>query len=169
MSPESPAEPEREPGMPTRMAVFGGVYSNYLALEATCRDAISRGAEQLYCLGDLGAFGPHPDRVFPILNRYQVQTIQGNYEESLSERRTDCNCGYTDPRDNHFAQISFDYTAAKTSDSGKNWMGTLPRQIRLDFGGLRTLMAHGSPRRINEFLWRSTTSVSFLTRLQEEF
>jgi len=66
--------------MPERIAVFGGVYSNSLALEAACGDALSRGAEALYCLGDLGAFGPHPDRVFPILERYRVATLQGNYE-----------------------------------------------------------------------------------------
>jgi len=153
--------------MPERIAVFGGVYSNYLALEATCRDALSRGAESLYCLGDLGAFGPHPDRVFPILEKYRVRTIQGNYEESLSRRSRDCNCGYTDPRDNQFAQISFDYTAAKTSESSKDWMGTLPRELRLSFGGFQTLMAHGSPRKINEFLWYSTSPVPFLSRLLE--
>jgi len=152
-----------------RIAVFGGVYSNYLALDAVCRDALSRGAEVLYCLGDLGAFGPHPDRVFPLLDRYRVRSIQGNYEESLSQGRTDCNCGYTDPRDNYFAQISFDYTSSRTSAGYKVWMGTLPRLLRLDFDGCRALMAHGSPRRINEFLWYSTSPVSFLSKMVEEF
>lgn len=151
-----------------RIAVFGGVYSNHLALEATCRDALRRGAEALFCLGDLGAFGPHPDRVFPILEKYGVPTIQGNYEESLSLRKTDCNCGYTDPRDNAFARISFDYTAAKTSERHRDWMGTLPRELRLTFGPYRTLMAHGSPRKINEFLWYSTSPVPFLSRLVDD-
>ena len=50
--------------MPESIAVFGGVYSNYLALEAVCRDAKGRGAEALFCLGDLGAFGP-PVRYLP--------------------------------------------------------------------------------------------------------
>ena len=53
--------------MPERIAVFGGVYSNFLALDAALRDARRRGVEAVYCLGDLGAFGPHPDRVFPLL------------------------------------------------------------------------------------------------------
>jgi diadenosine tetraphosphatase ApaH/serine/threonine PP2A family protein phosphatase len=154
--------------VPERIAVFGGVYSNYLALEAGCRDALARGAERLYCLGDLGAFGPHPERVFPILERYRVVTIQGNYEESLSSRRTDCNCGYTDPRDNHFAQVSYDYTARNTSDAARDWMGTLPATLRFEFGGHRVLLAHGSPRRINEFLWYSTSPAAFLERMLEE-
>ena len=49
---------------PRRIAVLGGVYSNWLALQATLVDARKRGAEEIYCLGDLGAFGPHPDRVW---------------------------------------------------------------------------------------------------------
>ena len=48
-----------------RIAVFGGVYNNYLALEATLEDARQRDVEAVFCLGDMGGFGPHPDRVFP--------------------------------------------------------------------------------------------------------
>ena len=51
--------------MKRKIAVFGGVYNNYISLEATIQDAKSRGADAIYCLGDLGGFGPHPDRVFP--------------------------------------------------------------------------------------------------------
>jgi hypothetical protein len=48
----------------SRIAVFGGIYSNSLALRAALDDARRREVEACYCLGDLGAFGPHPDRVF---------------------------------------------------------------------------------------------------------
>ena len=151
-----------------RIAVFGGVYSNYLALDAVCRDARRRGAESLYCLGDLGAFGPHPERVFPLLESHRVITIQGNYEVSLAARLEDCGCGYTDPRDNHFARLAYEYTAAKTSDSARRWMGTLPASLRREFGGRSLLMAHGSPRKVNEFLWRSTSPIPFLARLLDD-
>jgi hypothetical protein len=50
-----------------RIAVFGGVYSNHLALVALLADAARRGAEAIYCLGDLGGFGPKPDKVWPLL------------------------------------------------------------------------------------------------------
>ena len=58
----------------------------------------------MFCLGDMGGFGPHPDRVFPLLREHGVLAIQGNYDESLASGRTDCGCGYTDPRDNHYAR-----------------------------------------------------------------
>jgi diadenosine tetraphosphatase ApaH/serine/threonine PP2A family protein phosphatase len=153
----------------TALAFFGGIYSNWLALEAAVADARRRGCDRLYGLGDFGAFGPHPDRVFPILLESGAELIQGNYEESLSSGATDCHCGYTDPRDNHFAQISYDYTFAHTSPEWKTWMGTLPKTRRLDVNGRRVLLVHGSPRKINEFLWESTSPVPFLEKLLSDF
>jgi len=151
-----------------RIAVFGGVYNNHLALKAAIHDARQRGAEALFCLGDLGAFGPHPDRVFPLLIDAGVRTMQGNYDNSVGNGLTDCQCGYTDPRDNHFAKISYDYTFARTSECHKAWMKALPQAIRVTLGDRRVLMSHGSPRKMNEFLWESTTPTHFLEKLCDD-
>jgi len=152
-----------------RIAVFGGVYSNYLALEAALADARLRGAEAIFCLGDMGAFGPHPDRVFPLLQDAGVLAIAGNYDVSLAEGKDDCACGYTDPRDNHFARQSYQYTFANTSSRNKAWLCTLPRHRRVRLGRFETLMCHGSPRRVNEFLWESATPNGLIERLLREY
>ena len=151
-----------------KLGVFGGIYNNYLALEAAIRDAHARGAEQLYCLGDLGAFGPHPDRVFPLLHEHRIDCVQGNYDHSIGHGLQDCQCGYTDPRDNQFAQISYDYTSEHTSPVNRDWMRNLPPEIRLDINGVTIHLCHGSPRKTNEFLWESTTSTHFLNRLADQ-
>jgi len=70
-----------------RAAFFGGIYSNWIALEAALRDARDRGAEAVYCLGDLGAFGPHPDRSIERLREADVPTVQGNYDDSIGNDR----------------------------------------------------------------------------------
>jgi predicted phosphodiesterase len=147
------------------IAVFGGIYSNHLALVVALADARQRGAEAIYCLGDLGAFGTYPDRVFPLLREHDVLCIQGNYDNSIGNGLADCQCGYTDPRDNHFARISYDYTFRHTSALNREWMRSLPMQRRIQLGRYRVLMCHGSPRKMNEFLWESTTSSAFLTHL----
>jgi predicted phosphodiesterase len=152
---------------PTRLAVFGGVYNNYLALEAALRDVYRRGADAVYCLGDLGAFGPHPDRVFPLLRDHGVLCVQGNYDNSVGHGLDDCRCGYTDPRDNHFARLSYEYTFTHTSPENRLWLKDLPGQRRLALGRYRVLLCHGSPRRTNEFLWESTTPTHFLEHLAE--
>jgi Calcineurin-like phosphoesterase superfamily domain len=178
-----------------KIAFLGGIYSNYHALVAALDDIATRNVDATYFLGDLGAFGPNPDRVPQLLRERGIPGIQGNYEESLSTRAGDCHCGYTDPRDNHFAQISYDYTFANTSDAHKDWMGTLPREIRFTAGApasrvcapaggedaarpagedagapqWRFLLVHGSPRTINEFLWRSTSPDTFLLKLCDDY
>ena len=119
----------------------------------------------MIALGDFGAFGPHPDRTVEILREARLPAIQGNYEESLSTAAEDCHCGYTDPRDNAFAQISYDYTREKTSKDHKAWMATLPPQLRLTIAGKRLLLCHGSPRKINEFLWETATPRPFIEKL----
>ena len=151
----------------SRFALFGGVYSNYLALEAALQDIRQRGVDAIYCLGDLGAFGPHPDRVFPLLHNNHVIVVQGNYDDSVGNALNDCQCGYTDPRDNHFAQISYDYTLQNTSEPNRKFMRGLPPEIRLTVDDQNILLCHGSPRRTNEFLWESTTSDYYLEHLLE--
>ncbi|MEM7164867.1 MAG: metallophosphoesterase family protein [Planctomycetota bacterium] len=148
-----------------KVALFGGVYSNYHSLVAVVEDAQRRGCDAMYCLGDIGAFGPHPDRVFPVLVDNAIATVQGNYDHSIGNRRDDCACGYTDPRDNHFARLSYAYTFERTADRWKDWMRDLPPEIRIEVGGRRVLLCHGSPRRTNEFLWQSTTPDPFIDRL----
>jgi predicted phosphodiesterase len=166
MEPSAPTLPvDGKSSEPGRIAVLGGIYSNYLALEAALRDIRQRGVDGVYCLGDLGAFGPHPDRVFPLLRGHGVQCIQGNYDNSIGNGLADCQCGYTDPRDNHFARISYHYTLEHTSPANRAWVRDLPGQLRLALGCYGLLLCHGSPRRMNEFLWESTTSTHFLDYL----
>ncbi|MEQ8789412.1 MAG: metallophosphoesterase family protein [Pirellulaceae bacterium] len=153
----------------TRVACFGGLYSNYLALGEALADARRRGVDAIYCLGDMGAFGPHPDRVFPLLADNEVVCLQGNYDDSIGNQLDDCQCGYTDPRDNHFAQLSYDYTLANTSELNRRFLRDLPRQVRLELGPLRVLLCHGSPRKVNEFLWESTSPTHFLEWLCKEY
>lgn len=155
--------------MTERIALFGGVYSNHLALAALLRDAPSRGATRIYCLGDLGAFGPHPDKVFPLLRGAGIPVVQGNYDNSVGNNLADCQCGYTDEKDNYFARLSYEYTFKNTAPANKAWMRDLPPELRLDLNGVSVLLCHGSPRKTNEFLWDTTTSTAFLERLCEAY
>lgn len=153
----------------SRIAVFGGVYNNYLALQALVNEMPRHKADGLFCLGDLGAFGPHPDRVYPLLVENKIQVVQGNYDNSIGNDLDDCQCGYTDPRDNYFAQISYDYTNTNTSREFKNYQKKLPPEIRFVTHGKRVLLCHGSPRRTNEFLWESTTPTQFLGKVFKDY
>lgn len=150
------------------LAALGGPYSNHLALRAALEDARRRGAKRIVCLGDLGGFGPNPGKIYPLLAEFGVVTIAGNYDRSLAERLADCGCGYTHPADNHFAQLSYEYTNRKTTDAERAWLRALPAEGRFTRGGRRWLLCHGSPRRVNEFLWESGSSDAFLERIARD-
>ncbi len=148
-----------------RAAFLGGIYSNYLGLQAALLDARRRGAEAVFCLGDIGGFGPHPDRSIELLRSHDIPTVQGNYDDSVGNGKSDCGCGYTDPRDNHYARISYAYTVERTASAHRPWLANLPPRIRFEAEGKRFALVHGSPRRVNEFLWDSTSPDDFLDHL----
>ena len=139
----------------TRIAAFGGVYSNPYALAALADDSRARECEALYCLGDLGGFGAECDAVLPLLLEHGVTTIAGNYDIAIARGDEDCGCGYADERDNQFAQLVYDYTRANTSPEFAAWMGELPGELRIEIGGVGVHMVHGSPLLVNDFLWES--------------
>src|SRR2546423_15707838 len=93
-----------------RIAVLGDVYANAEALAAVLADARRRNAEAVFCLGDLSGFGPDPAGVLPLLRAQDVRVVGGNYVEAIANGATDCNCGYTDPRDNHHRRLSYGST-----------------------------------------------------------
>ncbi|HVS02162.1 MAG TPA: metallophosphoesterase [Thermoanaerobaculia bacterium] len=163
-----PADPTPVEGPFARVALFGGVYNNHLALTALLEEAAGERVEALYCLGDLGGFGPSPEKVPPLLAAGGVACVAGNYEQSLARGAEDCNCGYTDPRDNHFARLSYRYTAERTPAAVRRWMGTLSPRRRVRVGERELLLVHGSPRQVNEFLFASTTPTAWLELLLDQ-
>ncbi|MFN0117601.1 MAG: metallophosphoesterase family protein [Elusimicrobiota bacterium] len=151
-----------------KVGLLGGVYNNHVALQKACEMATHHGMEKIFQLGDLGGFGPYPNEVFPILKQFNVQCIQGNYEESLITQAADCGCGYSHPKDNYYAAMSYDYTDKNISDENRSLLKNFPKQVQFHLGSFVVHLCHGSPRRINEFLWDTTTSNAFLLRMMDE-
>ena len=151
-----------------RVALLGGVYANHVALRAALAEARARGADAIYFLGDAVGFGPHPDRAVEVLAAAGIPGVAGNYDIAVVRGDPDCGCGYTDPRDNRYAQISYDYTLRGTGPAARAYLADLAPALRIRVGDRRVLLCHGSPRRVNEFLWESTTPRAFISRLLDE-
>jgi len=147
----------------TRIAAFGGPYANPYALRAMLADARARGCERIFCLGDLGGFGAECDAIWPLL--HGVECIAGNYDVAIGRGDPDCGCGYADERDNHYAQLIYNYTRQTTSQAFAAWMVDLPLERREAIGGLDVHLVHGSPLEINDFLWESLADDALRLRL----
>ena len=149
-----------------RIAICGGPYSNFAAVDAFLKTTAA--ISHRFCLGDLGGFGPQPNRTLELLRESGVICLQGNYDHAVGHGLRDCGCGYSDPRDQAFAQLSYDYTYAHTAESHRQWLRQLPEQILLRWRNCRILLCHGSPNVVNEFVWETETQDTqirdFLTR-----
>jgi diadenosine tetraphosphatase ApaH/serine/threonine PP2A family protein phosphatase/pyruvate-formate lyase-activating enzyme len=129
-------------------------------------DARDRRAQRLFCLGDLGGFGAECDAVWPLLLEADVECIAGNYDIAIGRGDEDCGCGYSDERDNHFAQLMYDYTREHTSPGFAAWMRSLPPERRETIAGADVRMVHGSPLAVNDFLWESLDDDELRLRLR---
>jgi predicted phosphodiesterase len=136
-----------------QIAICGGPYSNFSSLEAFIKQTINY--QHRFCLGDIGGFGPLPDRSIFLLQKNKIICLQGNYDQTVGEGEADCGCGYIDPIDRKFAQISFDYTLKNTSEDNRAWLRSLPQHILLKWGSKKILLCHGSPDEVNEFVFES--------------
>jgi predicted phosphodiesterase len=149
-----------------RIAVCGGVYSNPYALRAFAADARARGAQRLWCLGDLGGYGAEPEEIWGLLREFGIECIAGNYEVAIGRGDPDCGCGYRDPIDNQYAQLMYDYTRAHTSQAYASWMRTLPTERRERIDGVDVHLVHGSPLQLNDFWWESLTDAEHEDRIR---
>ena len=144
-----------------RIAVFSDVHSNRPALEAVLADIGRAGVDATYALGDLVGYAPWPNEVLERLQADGIPSVMGNYDDGTGFNRDECGCAYVDPTEKALGDRSFAWTKAHTTDSNKAWLRSLAPQIRLDADGHRLLLVHGSPRRINEYLFEDKPDTTF--------
>jgi putative phosphoesterase len=135
------------------VAVITDIHGNLPALEAALARIDELGIDQIYCGGDLVGYGPWPNEVCELIQAREIPTIYGNYDYAIGRAEEDCMCAYKDQRDRELGQLSVDWTLEHTSQSSKNFMRGLPFDLRFELGGERVLLVHGSPRKVNEYLF----------------
>jgi predicted phosphodiesterase len=151
-----------------RLALFADVHGNLPALDAVLGDIAGAaiGAGDVYCLGDLVGYGPDPAGVVARVREAGIPTVRGNYDDGVGFRRGQCGCYYVTERAKLDGAASYTFTDAALSDADHEWLAALPDSIRLCVGARRVLLAHGSPRKINEYLLPDRTD-TFLARLAD--
>jgi putative phosphoesterase len=85
----------------------------------------------------------------------------GNYDDGVGFERDECGCAYTNPADQMLGDQSLTWTKSTVTTENKAYLRTLVSEIRFDANGRRVLLVHGSPRRINEYLFEDRPLSSF--------
>jgi len=67
-----------------KIAIISDIHGNKEALRAVLRDAEARGAERVWCLGDIVGYGPEPSEVIEELRRRGAVLIAGNHDLAVA-------------------------------------------------------------------------------------
>ena len=144
-----------------RIAIFGDIHGNLPALETVLTHIRQQQFDAVYCLGDLVGYATFPNEVTERIRAEGIPTIMGNYDDGVGFDRADCGCAYRDPDEKERGDRSLAWTRAHVSADNKSFLRALHHEIRFDADGRRVLLVHGSPRKINEYLFEDRPLSSF--------
>ena len=154
-----------------RIALFSDIHANLPALEAFFADVDSRGVDAIYCLGDMVGYNIWPNEVVNEIRRRKIPSIAGNYDFGIGRAINDCGCAYKTDEEQGNGNISITYTNAIMNDEERHYLRTLPAHIKVEFqlnnDQLNLLLVHGSPRKINEYLFEDREEKSMLRIMRD--
>lgn len=153
------------------IALFSDIHSNLPALNAFFKDLEKREVDSIYCLGDLVGYNIWPNQVIEEIRKRNISTIAGNYDYGIGRNSDDCGCAYKSDEEKANGAISISLTNELISDKNRNYLRSLPAHIKVEFQlneqKLNLLLVHGSPRKINEYLFEDRAEKSLL-RIMED-
>ena len=149
-------------------AVFSDVHGNLPALEAILADIERRGVARTFCLGDLVGYGPSPNEVALLVRDRGIPALMGNYDQGIGFETGDCGCVYKTDEQRAEGAASLAWTQQVASAEVKAYLRTLEDHFTLQTPGGEILAVHGSPRRINEYLFEDRPA-SAMERMAREY
>lgn len=154
-----------------RIALFSDIHANLPALEAFFKDIEATKPDAVYCLGDLVGYNIWPNEVINEIRKRGIPTIAGNYDFGIGRTSDDCGCAYKTDDEKANGAVSIAYTNSLVKSEERQYLRTLPAHIKLEFqlnnDKLNLLLVHGSPRKINEYLFEDRDEKSMLRIMQQ--
>jgi len=152
-----------------KIALFSDIHANIDALEPVLKVMYDRSPDAIYCLGDLVGYAPYPNEVVETIRKKGIPVIAGNYDQGVGLKSDDCGCAYKTDEDEARGVESIRFTNEIISDDNRAYLRSLPAHLRIEFGvngnPWNLLLVHGSPRKINEYLFEDRTEKSMLSMM----
>ncbi len=155
-----------------KIALFSDIHANLPALEACLADIDQRKPDQIFCLGDLVGYNIWPNEVIQTIRKRGIPTIAGNYDFGIGGSSDDCGCAYKTEEEKANGAQSIAFTNQIVGPAERQYLRQLPKHIRLELEMqapeiVQLLLVHGSPRKINEYLFEDRDEKSLL-RIMED-
>jgi predicted phosphodiesterase len=141
-----------------KIAILGDIHGNLEALKAAHAEAVSKGVDKVYHVGDVGGYAPFVNEVVAFLIEHGIKGVQGNYDETVANDREHCGCKYEDPFQAEMAALGFKWTKDHASPKSKDYMKNLPLEIRLIVDGKKIIISTCRAGRLRQVPLTGTVS-----------
>lgn len=145
-----------------KIAAISDIHGNIYALMKVLEDIEEEKVDLVICLGDLVGYGPHPNEVVALIKRREIPCIKGNYDASVVDG------DFTFIRDNAVNSFTLPWTCDEVRASNKYFLSELPSELNYDFNGVKFKFTHGSPKKINEYLFEDGENTKTIMNSLEE-
>jgi len=125
-----------------RVAVLSDIHANLVALDAVLAGVPS--VDEIWHLGDVVGYGPHPDETVARLRELGAIGVRGNHDNAALG-------GHEIESFNVDARRAAEWTRATISDETRAWLAAQPETLERE----GFLLVHGSPR---DPIWEYITS-----------
>ena len=154
-----------------KIVLFSDIHANLPALEAFFENVDLQFPDAMYCLGDLVGYNIWPNEVINEIRKRRISTIAGNYDNGIGKSSDDCGCAYKNKQEQANGNVSISFTNKIIGEDQREYLRTLPLQIRVMFHlnneKFNLLLVHGSPRKINEYLFEDRDEKSLLRIMKD--
>ncbi len=150
-----------------KIAVISDIHANIAAFQAVLDDIAGQEIDKIFCTGDLVGYAPFPNEVIALIRSQKIPTVIGNYDDGVGSMRFVCGCDYKDEKALELGEKSLAWTQEHTSETNKEFLRNLPKEIRIRIGNQKVLLVHGSPNRLNEYI-SEDTPLNYMAELIEQ-
>ena len=137
-----------------KFAIIGDIHSNKYALKSVLDDIKRKDVDFILSTGDLVGYLTHPNEVIHMLRESNVLSIMGNHDERVAHSKPMVlKTIESMTKDEVFSKGSLAFTNLEISTKNRDYLKNLPRYLKLNCNGLDLLMVHGSPNKIDDYLY----------------
>lgn len=146
-----------------RFAVIGDIHGNIYALEAVYEDIKNKNIDFVISTGDLVGYMMYPNEVIEFLKKNKIASIQGNHDKFIAKgnKIQDISIFSQEEVQKNASEI---YTNYVLKDENREFLKNLPEEIRIRKNNFNFLIVHGSPRKIDEYLYENGENLLEITK-----
>lgn len=129
-----------------KLAIISDIHGNSIALEEVLKDAKLNNVDEYVFSGDLVNDLPFGNETLEIVKKTSDKVLKGNKEQYLIEFEEE----KYDWDNIQFRNTKFMYN--ELTHENREYIRNLPHVMHLEYDGVKLLVAHGSPKSVEELL-----------------